>query len=134
MRFLREEEEPGVTLVSMTDVVFLLLIFFMVATQFVTSHRELDIKLPSAKGGRASVSKKEYKIEITADRRIFLNGERVTLAQLDLILKKDRGIPKRSALIKADKRLPYGFAIKVMGILKANGVEDIGIAVRRGGA
>ncbi len=131
MRFLREEEEPTISLVSMTDVVFLLLIFFMVATHFVTSKRELDIRLPKAKGGKPLVTKRQYKIEITRDLKLFLNGKPVTLTQLDLLLQADKNIPNKSAIIKADKSIPYGFAIKVMGILKANGVEDIGIAVKR---
>ncbi len=129
MRFFREEEEPTITLVSMTDVVFLLLIFFMVATQFVSTTKQLGIELPEAKGGQAASTKKEYKIEITKDRRIYLNGKRVTLTELDLILQADRKIKNKSALIRADKRLPYGFVIKVMGILKENGVESIGISV-----
>ncbi|BAT71098.1 biopolymer transport protein ExbD/TolR [Thermosulfidibacter takaii ABI70S6] len=129
MRFLREEEEPGISLVSMTDVVFLLLIFFMVATQFVSTTKRLDIKLPQSKAGTSAPLKKSYEIDITKDGKIYLNGKKVTLTQLDLILQADRNIPERSALIKADRRIPYGFAIKVMGILKANGVENIGIAV-----
>ena len=131
MRFLREEEEPGISLVSMTDVVFLLLIFFMVATQFVSTTKRLDIKLPKAKAGTSKPMKKTYEIDITKDRRIYLNGKEISLTQLDLILQADKDIPEKSALIKADKRIPYGFAIKVMGILKANGVENIGIAVRK---
>ncbi len=130
MRFFREEEEPGISLVSMTDVVFLLLIFFMVATQFVNTTRQLDIKLPQAKGAKGEQTKRRnYRIEITKDKRIFLNGKRVSLTELDLILQADRNITNKSALIRADRSLPYGFVIKVMGLLKAHGVEDIGIAV-----
>ena len=116
----------------MTDVVFLLLIFFMVATQFVSNTKQIRIELPKAKGGETQQTKRQYKIEITKDKRIFLNGKEITLTQLDLLLQADKNIPNRSATIRADKRLNYGFVIKVLGILKANGVESIGISVISG--
>ena len=130
MRFFREEEEPGITLVSMTDIVFLLLIFFMVSTQFITFQKRLTIELPETKAGQVITKTKEYVIEITKDEKIYLNGKEITYEQLALILQKDRKIPKKSALIRADKRVLYGLVVKVLGLLKANGVNEIGIAVK----
>ncbi len=129
MRFFREEEEPGISLVSMTDIVFLLLIFFMVSTQFITFQRRLNINLPESKAGAVTSKKREYVIEITKNREIFLNGKRIDLASLEALIESEKNITQRSALIRADKRLPYGFVIKVLGILKASGIREIGIAV-----
>ncbi len=129
MRFFQEEDEPGISLVSMTDIVFLLLIFFMVSTQFITFQRRLNISLPKSKAGSIAKKKKEYIIEITKQKEIFLNGKRVDLKSLSAIIESESNIPKRSALIRADKSLPYGFVIKVLGILKASGLQEVGIAV-----
>ncbi len=129
MRFFKEEEEPGISLVSMTDIVFLLLIFFMVSTQFINFQRRLNINLPESKAGTVSVKKKEYVIEITRNKEIYLNGKKIDLTTLEALIKSEKNIAERSALIRADKNLPYGFVIKVLGILKANNINDIGIAV-----
>jgi len=129
VRFFKEEEEPGISLVSMTDIVFLLLIFFMVSTQFINFQRRLNINLPESKAGTVSVKKKEYVIEITRNKEIYLNGKKIDLTTLEALIKSEKNIAERSALIRADKNLPYGFVIKVLGILKANNINDIGIAV-----
>ncbi|NPA14971.1 MAG: biopolymer transporter ExbD [Deferribacteres bacterium] len=113
----------------MTDIVFLLLIFFMVSTQFINFQRRLNINLPESKAGTVSVKKKEYVIEITRNKEIYLNGKKIDLTTLEALIKSEKNIAERSALIRADKNLPYGFVIKVLGILKANNINDIGIAV-----
>jgi biopolymer transport protein ExbD len=132
MRFRQEgEEDYSLQLTPLVDVIFLLLIFFMVSTAFIDFTRRLDIQLPEAKAAQVMEKVKSFVIEMGIDKNIHLNGEKVTMESLEVKLKKGMKTATRaSAIIKADKRLPYGNVVKVMGIVKDAKIRDIGVAVR----
>ncbi|MBI2876664.1 MAG: biopolymer transporter ExbD [Candidatus Tectomicrobia bacterium] len=132
MRFRKEEEEEyGLNMTPMIDVVFNLLIFFMVATSFVDFSRRLDIELPEAKAAQVQERVRHFTVEIGLDERIYLNGKEVSLDGLESAMRAPI-LPgqRRSVIIKADKRLSYGRVVEVMGISKAAGITDIGIAIK----
>ena len=133
MRFQGDSEEDySLQLTSLIDVVFLLLIFFMVSTSFVDFTRRLDIELPEAKSSAEVVEKKSFLIEVGVEKRITLNGKTVLLDDLESRLKTgvESGKFKPSLTIKADKRLDYGYVIKVMGLISGAGVRDISLATK----
>ena len=131
MRFRDENEENfALDLTPLIDVVFLLLIFFMVSTVFVDFKRQMDISLPSSKSSASSDAPKTIKLEITFDKQIFLNGEKIPLKELELALLKVDSNGKNAAIVRADKNLPYGDIIKVMGILQSAQILDISVAVK----
>lgn len=125
-----DEEQAGISLTSLIDVVFLLLIFFMVTSSFVEFHRKLDIQLPEAKA--AELEQKDRKpIQIEMDRgdRITMDGEDVTLAQLEARLQRLQG-QRTAAVIQADRRLSHGSVTAVLGLCRDAGIRDIAIAVK----
>ena len=131
MRFLKKSEEDySINLPSMTDIIFLLLIFFMVATVLKDSTRRLDVQLPEARSGQAFEARR-LTIEMAADGAISLNGELVTQEQLEQQLQPT-GVAEelRSVVIKADKRLAYGKVIEIMGLCQGTGIADIAVAVK----
>ena len=131
MRFRSENEENfSFDLTPLVDVVFLLLIFFMVSTVFVDFKRQMDISLPSSKSSVPSEVKEPVKVELTVDKQIFLNGEKVTLEEFESALLKISVSKNNAAVIRADKNLPYGNVIKIMGILQGAKILDIGVAVK----
>ena len=131
MQFRREEEENfTLDLTPLIDVVFLLLIFFMVSTVFVDFKRRMDISLPSYKSAVLDEVPKTLNVEITTDRQIFLNEKKVSLRKLESALASLPDAEKKNAIIRADKNLPYGEVIKVMGILQSASVLDISVAVK----
>jgi len=131
MRFRSENEENfSFDLTPLVDVVFLLLIFFMVSTVFVDFKRQMDISLPSSKSSVPSEVKEPVKVELTVDKQIFLNGEKVTLEEFESALSKISVSKNNAAVIRADKNLPYGNVIKIMGILQSAKILDIGVAVK----
>ncbi|HIB43225.1 MAG TPA: biopolymer transporter ExbD, partial [Nitrospina sp.] len=117
-------------LTPLVDVVFLLLIFFMVSTVFIDFKRQMDISLPSSKSSAPSEVLEPVKVELTVDRQIFLNGEKINLKEFESALSRISPSKKKSAIIRADKNLPYGNVIKVMGMLQSAQILDIGIAVK----
>jgi biopolymer transport protein ExbD len=131
MRFRkRGEEDYSINLPSMTDIIFLLLIFFMVATVLKDSTRRLDVQLPEARGGLAAEARR-LTIEMAADGAISLDGALVTQEQLEQQLQPTGATEgQRSVVIKADKRLAYGRVIEVMGLCQGAGIADIAVAVK----
>ena len=131
MQFLKEsEEEAGISLTSLIDVIFLLLIFFMVTTTIIDPSRRLDIQLPQAKAASAESQSTPVTIEIGQRGEITLNGEKVDLPGLETRLRAMGQNGRKSALVRADRRLDYGRVVAVLGICRASGLQDIGIAVR----
>ncbi|MBI2090185.1 MAG: biopolymer transporter ExbD [Deltaproteobacteria bacterium] len=131
MQFLKEsEEDVGISLTSLIDVIFLLLIFFMVTTTIIDPSRRLDIQLPEAKAASAESKSTPVTIEINQRGDIVVNAEKVDLAALEARLKALGGEGRKTALVRADRRLDYGRVVAVLGICRANGFQDIGVAVR----
>ena len=124
-----DEEQAGIALTSLIDIVFLLLIFFMVTSSFIEIERKLNIELPEAKA--ADVEKKEKPILIEMDRRgrITLDGQMVSLSGLEASLKERKG-KGTIATVRADRRLSHGKVTAVLGICRDAGIRDIGISVK----
>ena len=132
MRFRREEEDNfAFDMTPMIDVVFLLIIFFMVSTVFVDFSRKMDINLPTSKSSAIDESTKTLEVEMSKDKKIFLAGKPLTLLGLETTLAKMEFKDKKpSAIIRADKSLPYGDVIQVIGLLQKKGIPDISVAVK----
>jgi len=131
MRFRREEDSFAFDMTPMIDVVFLLLIFFMVSTVFVDFSKKMDINLPTSKSSALDESTKTLEVEMSKDKKIFLAGKPLTLLGLETTLAKmELKDKKPSAIIRADKSLPYGDVIQVMGLLQKKGIPDISVAVK----
>jgi len=131
MHFRREQEENySLELTPLIDVVFLLLIFFMVSTAFVDFPRRLDINLPTSKAASDNEVVKNLEIELTQDKKIYANGRRTTLGRLELRLADLKNPAKIKTIIRADKEIPYGEVVAVMGILQAAQITDISVAVK----
>ena len=132
MRFRREEEDNfSFDMTPMIDVVFLLIIFFMVSTVFVDFSRKMDINLPTSKSSAIDESNTTLEVEMSKDKKIFLAGKPLTLLGLETTLAKMEFKDKKpSAIIRADKSLPYGDVIQVMGLLQKKGIPDISVAVK----
>ena len=131
MHFKREEDNFTMEMTPLIDVVFLLIIFFMVSTVFVDFSRRMDINLPSSKSSIIDEKPKTLEIEMSKNKKIFLAGKPITVLGLEQALRKlDVKGKKQTAIIRADKLLPYGEVIQVMGLLQKAGIPDISVAVK----
>jgi biopolymer transport protein ExbD len=132
LRFRREEEDSFVMdMTPLIDVVFLLIIFFMVSTVFVDFSRKMDINLPTSQSSLVDETPKTLEIQMSKDKKITLAGKGITILGLEQALAKmDMKSNKKTAVIRADKILPYGEVIQIMGLLQKAGVLDISVAVK----
>jgi biopolymer transport protein ExbD len=124
------DEEVGISLTSLIDVIFLLLIFFMVATTLVDPSRKLDVQLPEAKAAAADNRTKTVTIEMDNGGRISVNGEDVEMNVLEGRLRELGQEGKNTAILRADRRLDYGRVVQVIGLSRTAGFQDIAIAVK----
>ena len=132
MQFRKEGEDNfAMEMTPLIDVVFLLIIFFMVSTVFVDFSRHMDINLPTSKSSVIDEEQKTLEIEMSKDRQIFLAGNKTTILGLEQSLRKlDVKTKRQTVIIRADKFLPYGEVIEVMGLLQKAGTPDISVAVK----
>ena len=131
---ITREEEPQLNLTPLIDVVFLLLIFFMVSTTF-DKQSELSIDLPQADGQPVKANK-TFKIEIAIDGQghYFVNQRRLkednlkTLKRAIQITKADH--KKIQMVISSDKNTPYQAFITAMDAAKQLGLDRVNLATK----
>ena len=130
-----QEEEPQLNLTPLIDVVFLLLIFFMVSTTF-DKQAELSIDLPEADSQPVKVSK-TFKIEISIDGlgHYFVNQRRLkddslqTLKKAIVLTKADN--KNIQVIISSDKSTPYQSFITAMDAAKQLGLEHVNLTTKQ---
>ena len=122
-----ENRKARLDMISLMDVMFLVLVFFVYSTFSMSIHRALAVSLPSAKG---AVERAEaIMITVTADDALYLNKLPMTLDELvpaTLALWEQQNQP---VLISADRNASLGPAIELLGKLKDNGIERIAFQV-----
>ncbi|MCA1805415.1 MAG: biopolymer transporter ExbD [Xanthomonadaceae bacterium] len=130
LRPLRREE-PEVNLTALIDVVFLLLIFFMVSTTF-QRESELKIELPEASGEVVEAPVEALEIIIDAQGRYFLKGEQVLNEELPTLrraIQKALGEQKEPpVIIRADARTPHQAVVRAMDAASQLGLVRISLA------
>lgn len=130
MKFQRRRSEPvSLNLTPLIDVVFLLLIFFMVSTTFDQSS-ELDLKLPESVNGSQPDPATPIQIEVSEDGFFYLNGEPVEdLAQaLALFLQANTALER--VVVIADERARHGKVTQVLDALSGAGLTEVSFQTR----
>ena len=114
----RVKVEPNFSMSSMTDIVFLLLIFFMVSSTLIHPNA-LKLLLPQS---NSQVSAKPItSVSITADRNFYLETVPVTIGQLEYLLQqKMKGQDDPTIALHVDRSVPMEEVVKVMNIAKDN--------------
>ncbi len=109
------------------DVMLVLLIIFMVATPMMTEGLEVD--LPQTRQVEVLPSEVDHMIlTIRRDGRIYLDEYVVNdMADLEGYLQNLVKAKNRSLFLQADKEVPYGLVVEVMGQIKAAGIENLGV-------
>jgi len=125
----RRRISTHLNIAPLIDVVFLLLIFFMLSSHFITQPG-IKITLPSAVTARLH-PEEDIIISITEDSNLYLNERLVTLEnlleQLRIEIIKTE---KKTVIIKADEKIDLGLAVKVMDIAKQADAERLVISTK----
>ncbi|MEJ2444029.1 MAG: biopolymer transporter ExbD [Exilibacterium sp.] len=134
MKFRRQKsDENGINLTPMIDVVFLLLIFFMVSTTF-TKETHLQVDLPEATGDRPQEEQKQIEILINADGSYAINGKSLVNKQIDTLkaaLKETSGgETKMPLVITADAKTPHQAVVTAMDAAGQLGFVHLSITTK----
>jgi biopolymer transport protein ExbD len=127
----RQTEEPRVDLTPMVDVVFLLLIFFMISTTFVETPG-LTINLPKSSAQQVKKAQQEVRVYLRADGKIFLEQQEIELSDLveNLQSHGDKAADT-TFLLMADKDVKHGNVVQLMDTAKAAGFIKLAIATEK---
>lgn len=130
----RRRRAPQVDLTSLIDVVFILVIFVVLAASF-QRMRVLDVTLPEARTGAAVEAPEVVEVAVGADGRLRVDGVAVALDGLEAHLNEVRGA-RRQVVLQLDAAAPSGRAVRVLGEVRAAGFDSVSIAAEpvRGGA
>jgi biopolymer transport protein TolR len=108
------------------DVMLVLLIIFMVTAPLMTQGVEVD--LPTTRTVRNLPQDSEHLVlTVKKDGNIFLDEYQVSMDELEDHLKRLVAGQKKQLFLRADKEVPYGTVVQVMGEIKAAGVDKLGI-------
>ena len=117
----------SLSMTPLIDVVFLLLIFFLVATRFAEEDRELDVVLPSASEAKPlTVQPKELFINIDHLGHYFVDGKVLASDEIEHVLKQavTNNPMNQSVIIRADKRVPLDHVVFVLNACNKKGIFD----------
>lgn len=119
----RNKVDPSFNMSSMTDIVFLLLIFFMLTSTLVTVSA-IDVLLPKA-GGKTENSK-SVAVTITDKSSFFINKTKVSASNLEREILTKVGVDKnKTVIIRGDQNVPYKNVMKVIDIANKNKLKMI---------
>ncbi len=123
----RNKISPDFSMSSMTDIVFLLLVFFLLTSPAITPDA-LDLILPKANGKSTNVQ--QASVSITKDGAYFVNKERVTIYTIEKMLKSALlGKESPTIILRAEEGVPIQDAVFVMDIANKNKFKVV-LAVR----
>lgn len=114
----RNKVSPEFSMSSMTDIVFLLLVFFLLTSPSVTPE-VLDLVLPKAEG--KSAKSKDVSVSINKKMQYYINAKRVTQTGLEgLLIKSLQSNPDATIVLRVEQGVPIEKAVHVMDIANRN--------------
>lgn len=117
----RRQALSEINVTPFVDVMLVLLIIFMVTAPLL--QQGIDINLPQAQGKEMAPTERIV-VTIKKDGKIYLDKSSVSLTELTAKLSKDKN---NEVYLKADKDVPYGNVVIVMGELREIGIEKLGM-------
>ncbi|HWZ22433.1 MAG TPA: biopolymer transporter ExbD [Cytophagaceae bacterium] len=115
------------SLASMTDLIFLLLIFFLLTSNFVTPSG-MPVTLPQSK--ISAIHHMELSVTITSDLKYYINNTPTTLESLQSQLKQEMGTDNKLVVLNVDEAVPVKYFVKVASIANELGAK-VSIATKQ---
>lgn len=125
------ENPPEMMLSPMIDMMFMMLVFFIVSTMYMSDIQTIPIRLPKAANSQ-TVSNSSFAVTIKADGQLYLDDKptdiNLIVANAQMESKRDSSF---SVIIRAEKTAEYQKVIELMDKLKGAGVTRFGLATDR---
>jgi len=124
-----ENTEPTIQIINLVDVLFVLVLFLLVATTFTNEERDLQVSLPSsAEGKTLSDAAPLITINVRQDGSYFLVDRTVDLVQLrQAVAEAVKALPDQKVLVRGDKLALHGYVAAAVLACKQSGVRQTNI-------
>ena len=125
---LPQEERPQLMIIPMIDIIFFLLVFFMMSMLSMVIQKSMPLTLPQAESAKVSMTR-NVPVTITADGGIYYERDLMSLRDLTARLKEDVAHGEDiSVILRGDAAASYGTVVQVMDVVKHLGIEKVYIA------
>ena len=127
------KKKSSINIIPMIDVIFFLLVFFMLFTSFRSTPEGLNMQLPKAV---TATEQKSQNVVVNIDQsgNIFFDGKEVSVGQVtNMIKEKSSSTENLTAVINADKETQYKHVVTVMDSLREAGIYKLALAAEQTG-
>ena len=125
---LPQEERPQLMIIPMIDIIFFLLVFFMMSMLSMVVQKSMPLTLPQAESAKVSMTR-NIPVTITADGGIYYERDLMSLRDLTARLTEDVAHGEDiSVILRGDAAASYGTVVQVMDVVKNLGIEKVYIA------
>lgn len=131
----RLKPQINVDLTPLIDVVFQLVIFFMISSTFKTAPG-IELRLPES-GAATAITITELSVVAVSDLEVYVNKTRTTAAGAEAVIASElegRSAGDVEAVLEAGAAAPYQLVVTLLDALKKNGVDAVGLSTRPAGA
>ncbi len=132
LRDRRSFQKPDIIIIPMIDIMFFLLVFFMLSTLYMVNLKTVDVHMPKAASATTQLSV-TYLVTLRKDGSLFLEDQPITE---DVLLARAREEQARngkfSVVVRADKEMDYGMVIALLDKFKGAGIMRFGLAAETG--
>ena len=130
-RTLGVKKEPTIMIIPMIDIVFFLLVFFMVGTLYMNTEQQIPLNLPSTSTSTAK-SIEPIIITLTTSHKPYIDNREISADNLSQEVQDIvRTTPRQAFVIRASKDVYYNEVIALLDMLKVNGAKYISVATDR---
>ena len=125
------QKEPTIMIIPMIDIVFFLLVFFMMSTLYMNTEEQIPLNLPKAASSSAKTIE-PITISLTATHKMYLNEREIAPDQLG---NEIQGIvakePQQAFIVRASEDIAYKDVINILDNLKISGARFVSVATER---
>lgn len=128
LRDIRNRKTPELNIIPMIDIMFFLLVFFMLSTMYMIDLKTIPVKLPKASAAATDTST-TFAVSMKSDGSIYLGD---TLTDMNALIMQasmeQKNNPNFAVVIRAERDIDYGKVITLIDKLKGAGITRFGLA------
>ena len=133
LQSFRMKTKPEFMIIPMIDIIFFLLVFFMMNSLQTVSQKALSVQLPQATSASAP-AQLPVVLTLDAEGHITIDNKPMSIDDAEAMVKQRiQENPNASVILQADKRAAHGQVVAIMDMLKQSGVKRLAIAAEQKG-
>ncbi len=133
LRDRRRQDKPEIIIIPMIDIMFFLLVFFMMSTLYMVNMKTVDVNMPLAQHAETTLSV-TYVVTLRQDGSLWLADKPI---REDELLRRAAGENRKDSrfavVLRADQQLDYGMVMALLDKFKGEGITHVGLAAASAG-